>query len=117
MCNSISDFGIINSDGFTCTSSPQYLVNTRYSRTYSCDRMYDQNSDLGYRTEEGQANETWVDIQFNRAIRISKISLRQTSSTDGQFKELGILFSKGQTQRIFLTDVENKWKSKSISFF
>ena len=96
----------LTSSNFTCTSS------SNQNAEYTCDKLYDGDGTTGWRTQSGKGNHSWVDIQFNRVIRINQIEILQAKH--GLFRKIILFFSNGQTQVMTLSDVSLKWNSVRI---
>ena len=105
--NLFSDLPTFNSNNFKCTSS------SSGGATHTCDKVYDGNSDTRWRTQRGKGNNSWIDIQFNTVINISKIEIQQPSS--GSFKKISMLFSNTQSQIMTLSDASQQWNSAMIT--
>ena len=92
----------ISSLGFTCTSSDEF------SDEDNCENVYNSNVKDGWFTN-GDGIGSWIRLNFNENIRISKIIYRHNERLPGKelnqnFKDLLIRFSDGTQINATLDD-------------
>ena len=108
------EMGIIEDRGaFTCSSS------SNYGEGYTCDKIYDgagggiDSSGVMWYTARGEAEDSWVNIEFNGVIRLSQLELQNVVS--GWFEDIRLTFSNGETQLATLVEGNSAWTSITIS--
>ena len=105
----------ISPTGFTCTASSSlskedlqtFRRNPRRQYTPKCENVY-TSSNYGWYTN-GTGEGSWIKIEFNRFIRISKIIYRHNDRLPGKccnqnFKDISFHLSDGQIANVTLDD-------------
>ena len=98
------------SESFTCTSSSFF----NNDNEYSCDKIYDRNAETAWFTAYGGGRDAWLDIRFNRAISITRLSIQQVglnpynSFYASRFEEVSLEFDSGTSLTMTLGSVANE---------
>ena len=91
----------------TCSASSEYQ-----NGNFPCRNVLDDDESTEWATHQ-QGKGAWINVDFNKAIHISKIRLRQRLS-GGRFKRIKLDFSNGYNIKTKLQYLNTAWNNITI---